>query len=219
MPVVDLPFCPRPAFAARVSFFSVSSSALGFWQGERSDHLDELVSAHSLVSGPARGRRWRTQALNEALILRLAVEFQGFARDLHDLSCEYFALWTSPSSSALQGVIQNALRLNRDLDRGNAQPGSLGKDFGRFGFELWPALALRTRTSKTLNDSLERLNTARNGLAHADEVKLAGLKADGYPIVLNTFRKWRKHLDLLSEHLDAEVSSQLAKLFGQPAPW
>ena len=30
----------------------------------------------------AAGRRWQTEQLNWALILRLAAEFQGFARDL-----------------------------------------------------------------------------------------------------------------------------------------
>jgi hypothetical protein len=54
------------------------------WRKERSERLDELLHAHQSVGGPSRGRRWRTATLNEALLLRLAAEFQGFARDLHD---------------------------------------------------------------------------------------------------------------------------------------
>jgi hypothetical protein len=61
----------------------VASKALALWRTERTRHLDELLGAHRLVGGTGRGRRWRTSALNEALVLRLAAEFQGFARDLH----------------------------------------------------------------------------------------------------------------------------------------
>jgi hypothetical protein len=86
------------------------------------------------------------RGLNDALILRLAAEFQGFARDLHDLACDHLASWAAPTSAAVESVIRNRLREGRDLDRGNAHPGVVGKDFERFGFELWPALANRDST-------------------------------------------------------------------------
>jgi hypothetical protein len=67
------------------------------WRKERSERLDELLHAHQSVGGPSRGRRWRTATLNEALLLRLAAEFQGFARDLHEQTCDTFAVWITPS--------------------------------------------------------------------------------------------------------------------------
>jgi hypothetical protein len=118
----------------------VASSAYSTWLKDRLSHLDELVAAHRLVGGAGRGRRWRTAALNEALVLRLAAEFQGFARDLHDLGCRQFASWAASNNQALENVLHTRLSEARDLDRGNAHPGSIGKDFGRFGFQVWPAL-------------------------------------------------------------------------------
>jgi len=172
-----------------------------------------------MVGGSGRGRRWRTVALNEALVLRLAAEFQGFARDLHDLGCRQFAAWASPGSRPLENVIHSRLSEARDLDRGNAHPGSIGKDFGRFGFEVWPALMRRDPQSATHNRSLEHLNLARNALAHADVATLATLRSQGVTPVLNTFRMWRRDLDALAANLDAELASQLGRLFGQPDPW
>jgi len=157
--------------------------------------------------------------LNEALVLRPASEFQGFARDLHDVGCRQFAVWASPSNTAIENVIHTRLSEARDLDRGNANPGSIGRDFGRFGFEVWPALARRDPSSATHNRSLEQLNAARNGLAHADLAALAALRAQGVPLVLNTYRRWRRDLDALAANLDAELASQLGRLFGRPDPW
>jgi hypothetical protein len=50
---------------------------------------------------------------NAALILRLAAEFQGFARDLHCLACSRFASWTASTSPAVESVIRNRLREGR----------------------------------------------------------------------------------------------------------
>lgn len=197
----------------------MASSAISLWRIERADRLDQLLLAHRLVGGPARGRRWRTAALNEALMLRLAAEFQGFARDLHDLTCDRFASWTAPTNVAVESVIRNRLREGRDLDRGNAHPGSIGKDFGRFGFDVWPALASRDPSSTGHKQSLERLNTSRNAVAHADASALASLRAQGFPLVLKTYNQWRRDLDALAGNLDVEVSQQFGRLFARPAPW
>lgn len=196
----------------------MTSKALSSWRSDRAHRLDELLLAHRLVGGPVRGRRWRTAALNEALVLRLAAEFQGFARDLHDLACDQFASWATAVSPAVESVIRNRLREGRDLDRGNAA-GSIGKDFGRFGFDVWPALASRDPASARHNRSLERLNTARNALAHDDAAALAALRKQGFPLVLRTYHRWRRDLNALAGNLDVEVAHRLGRLLGQPDPW
>jgi len=66
---------------------------------------------------------------------------------------------------------------------------------------------------------LEQLNAARNGLAHADVAGLAALRDQGVPVVLNTYRRWRRDLDALAANLDAKLASQLGRLFGRPDPW
>jgi hypothetical protein len=197
----------------------MASTALTSWQEDRRRHLDELLGAHELVGGSAPGRRWRTAALNEALILRLAAEFQGFARDLHDQASDVFAAWIAPSSPTVQRVIRNRLVEGRELERSNAHPGSIGRDFGRFGFEVWRELHRRDRRTAEHNISLGLLNDARNGFAHSDDAKLAGLREKGHPLVLRTFRLWRRDLDILAANLDAETSGQLARLFDQRHPW
>jgi hypothetical protein len=138
----------------------MTSSALTYWRSDSGDRLDELLAAHKLMEGTGRGRRWRTEGLNAAMVLRLAAEFQGFARRLHDLGCDTFATWAAPTNVAVRAVILNQLREARQIDRRNAQPESLGSDFGRFGFRLWPALHARDSRSKRYQESLERLNTA-----------------------------------------------------------
>jgi hypothetical protein len=197
----------------------VACTAFEIWREERRKHLDDLLDAHKLVGGPGPGRRWRTAALNDALILRLAAEFQGFARDLHDQASDVFASWIAPSSPTAQRVVRNQLVKGRELERGNAHPGSIGRDFDRFGFEVWRELRNRDERTAKHNESLALLNDARNGLAHSDDAKLAALRARGHPLALGTFRRWRRDLDALAANLDAETSSQLARLFDREHPW
>jgi len=59
----------------------MASAALARWRAERSSRLDELVQAHRRITGAAAGRPTQTQQINWALVLQLAVDFQGFARD------------------------------------------------------------------------------------------------------------------------------------------
>lgn len=197
----------------------MASRALSSWRIDRALRLDQLLVAHRLVGGSAPGRRWRIVALNEALILRLAAEFQGFARDLHDLACDQFAAWTVPATAAVESVIGNRLREGRYLDRGNANPRAVGRDFGRFGFDVWPALVRRDPASGSHNESLERLNTARNAIAHDNAATLVALRAASYPMDLRTYRLWRRDLDTLASNLDDEVSQQLGRLFDRAGPW
>jgi hypothetical protein len=151
-------------------------------------------------------------------MIRLASEFQGFARDLHDEACDTFSAW-SPSNAQVQELVRNVLRFRRGLDLGNAHPGNIGEDFGRFGFGLWPSLNQYSRRATVYNKSLERLNKARNGIAHSQDDQLAELRAEGFPMDLTTFRLWRRHLDSLASILDDELGNQLGILFSRNKPW
>jgi len=197
----------------------VPSTALLRYDHERRARLEELVAAHRLVGGPGRGRRWRTQQLNNALVLRLAAEFQGFSRDLHDLSARTFASWAAGGNTSVESALDKLLVEGRQLDRGNANPGSLGSDFGRLGFTLWPALTQRDPMTPDQQAALDLLNRARNAIAHYNEGELAAVRKTGASITLRGFRRWQRDLDRLAVNLDAEVASQLGRLFQQPAPW
>ena len=77
-----------------------------------------------------------TDELNHALILRLASEFQGFTRDLHDEAGLFVTRVLAPGNQRLQVTLRIPYTANRKLSQGNAESGSLGTDFGLFGMQL-----------------------------------------------------------------------------------
>jgi hypothetical protein len=150
------------------------------------------------LGGSGPGRRWRTEQVNWALTLRLAGEFQGFARDLHDLVVDHFVLIVVQANPPLENVLRSRMTGNRQLDKGNAHPGSLGADFALLGMTLWAALEAANPRAATWNKALSALNEARNAIAHAEEGRLIALRADGYPMTLGTIRRWERTLDALA---------------------
>src|SRR5205809_371368 len=109
------------------------------WRTVRAAALDEIVLAHGAVRGAAPGRRPSTQQINRAYVILLAAEFQGFCRDLHS-ECVDHILDVLAAPPALRTLMQVEFTRGRQLDRGNAHPGSLGADFGRLGVGFWGAL-------------------------------------------------------------------------------
>src|SRR3954454_20249845 len=102
------------------------SHSLLRWDGERAGALDEIESAHAVVGGTERGRRYATQQINYAYAALLSGHFQGFCRDLHSESADQI-LRIVPSG--LQSTIRLEFGWNRSLDRGNPNPGAIGSDF------------------------------------------------------------------------------------------
>jgi len=122
--------------------------------------LDQLFQAHVAVSGTAPGRRWATAEMNRALLLRLASQFQGFAKDLHAETAITFGSLAQPSSPTLARVISTGLQTRRELDRANAQEDSLASDFGRFGVVLWDELTKSDARTRVRRKHLKWFNTA-----------------------------------------------------------
>jgi hypothetical protein len=195
------------------------SDAYVNWCGGRTRRFDELLAAHRAVGGVGRGRRWRTYQINCALILLLAAEFQGYARDLHTLSADLIADAAGGSNFALANVVRSHLTANRFLDRGNATPSNLGLDFARFGLALWPTLSVADPRTGRRQQKLEALVRTRNALAHADEGALAALRQAGHPILLATVRGWKAALDELARTMDDVLSVYLDGLLGKGRPW
>jgi hypothetical protein len=153
--------------------------------------------------------------------MRLAGEFQGFARELHDLAIELYVQQIDAVNPRLGRIVRIDMSRGRNLDRGNAQPGNLGSDFARLGLLLWPALdAASNSRSKKWNKDLESLNLARNAIAHDDQVNFLELKALGkFPITLTTVKVWRRSLDALAIKMDDVVGAYLGSIIGGPQPW
>ncbi len=171
------------------------------------------MSAHIAVGGSRAGRRWATEELNHALVLRLASEFQGFCRDLHDEALGGLLLAVAPADSLMRKVLRFPYRTCRSLDRGNADPACLGNDFGLIGVRLWQELREKyPMRAEEWRSRLELLNDARNGIAHDDETKLAKVREAGWPLTLASVRKWRRALDGLAKAMDDVTRASLSRM-------
>ncbi|MFZ3557073.1 hypothetical protein [Streptomyces sp. BH055] len=195
------------------------SPAYVAWSSKRRRRIDELFDAHQKVRGNGPGRRWNTEQINWALTLRLSAEFQGYARELNDLAWDHIATVCSFPSSRIGIVIQNRLIANRKLDTGNPTPSGLAEDFKKLGIDkLWEVLKEVDSRAPEWNKLLETLNLARNGFAHADELKVAALKSKGHSVNLQTVKSWLRELDVLASVLDDVVRGYLSELTGVN-PW
>jgi hypothetical protein len=195
------------------------SASLNTWASARTDRVKRLRAAHQALGGTGPGRRWVTDELNQALILRLASEFQGFARDLHDEAGLFVAECIAPGNMRMQDSLRIPYSFNRKLNQGNADPGTLGSDFGLFGIALWAELQTRFQDrAKDWNQKLAALNMARNGIVHDDAAKVARVQADGWPFTLRSVDRWKAALDGLARGMDHVVSGQLKLVYGT-SPW
>jgi hypothetical protein len=197
----------------------VPSTAYLAWFGHRQARIDQLLAAHRTIGGPGPGRRWRTEQLNWALTLRLAGEFQGFARELHDVAVDHLVTVVAGGNPGLANVLRGGMTARRHLDRGNATPPTLREDYRRLGLQLWPDLQAASPRAPTWNRNLTALNEARNAIAHADESRLLALRAQGYPMTLTTVRQWKRNLDGLVRAMDDVVGVYLGSLLGTGSPW
>ena len=171
------------------------------------------------MGGTAPGRRWATTELNHALVLRLASEFQGFARELHNEAVTTLTAFAAGGRSDLMESLGRPYEVARHLDRGNAHPGSLGHDFGLFGIQLWGELiATYPVKAPAWMRRLDALNRARNALAHDNVDRLARVDAAGWPMTLRSVRRWRKSLDGLTKAMDHVTRRGLVRLTGT-VPW
>lgn len=161
------------------------------------------------MTGGRRGRQYATEHLNLALFVSLAAEFQGFCRNLHDEAADYIASQVGAPGDPVVVLFQSALTRSRNLDKGNAQPGSLGNDFYLLDIPLWPDLEARYPTRKAQwHMTLTKLNAARNAIAHRNDDQLAKVKGD-QALNLSTFRKWRSSLNGAATGFDHVVGAYL----------
>lgn len=189
------------------------SHSLNRWAGERAEALDEIESAHAVVGGTERGRRYATQQINYAYTALLSAHFQGFCRDLHTECVEHVVALTP---AQLRDFLRSDLFWNRSLSRGNPHPGAIGSDFLRIGIAIWDEVyALDTRNRRR-RELLQELIDWRNAIAHQDFDAVA---ADGNATLqLVRVRGWRSAVNALARHFDAVMYNYLTTLAGR-APW
>jgi len=196
----------------------VPSPALEAWSTSRARRLDQLHDAHAVVAGPARGRKWQTEQINWSLNLKLAAEFQGYCRELHDVVGDL--MLTGIPNSTLAAVMRVYFTDNRQLDKGNAQPNSLSSDFARFGLDLWDRLNIRYTRASKWKKALDLLNQGRNAIAHSNEQRIAVVAADGHNVgSVSDFRSCRSKINQLATAMDRVLASHIASTLQSPEPW
>jgi hypothetical protein len=197
----------------------MSSRALRQWATTRAGSLGRLRDAREAVAGRGLGRRWLTKELDHAVILRVASEFQGFARDLHDEAIAFVSAELAPGNAALQVTLSLPYTAKRELNYKNANPDALTRDFGLLGIKLWPSLYQRYPSrGPAWREKLRLLNAARNGIAHQEPSKIAQVQAAGWPLTLPSADRWRSALDGLTRGMDVVVAAELRLIYGA-SPW
>jgi hypothetical protein len=190
------------------------SQSLGRWETTRKAELDEIASAHVAIGGTRPGRRYATQQLNHAYTLLLASHFQGFCRDLYSESVDYLVPTITPQN--LQPSIREMLAQNLQLRRSNAQPGSIGADFGRFGIDFWTEVISFDKRNRARQALLDDLNTWRNAIAHQDFVQTP--RGASRVLHLRRVRRWRATCEGLARTFDEVMRLHLHALTGI-SPW
>lgn len=192
----------------------MASTSLTSWNTTRSDELDEIETAHQLIGGSGRGRRYATQQINHAYTMLLSSQFQGFCRDLHSEAVDHIARSVTPNS--LRVVLRAEFTLHRKLDRGNPNPGNIGSDFNRLGLAFWDQVRALSRWNNRRIAQIEDLNAWRNAIAHQDfdPIALGGT----ITLQLARVRRWRQTCSQLASHFDRIIGSHISQIIGT-RPW
>jgi hypothetical protein len=103
----------------------------------------------------------------------------------------------------------------RKLDRGNANPSTLGADFGRFGFDFWGRVRARDPRNERRQVSLGNLSAWRNAIAHQD---FDPALIPTPPLHLSAVRAWRSACGSLAVEFDHVVAERVTALVGA-RPW
>lgn len=163
---------------------------------------------------------WQARQADMLLVVRLAAEFQGFSRDLHDEASRLLAITATSRNQSLASVLRVGITSGRALNRNNAGSVTLATDFGRMGMILWPAITTRDPTLGPLcKTDLDNLVTMRNAIAHDNQARIVDLEQKGFVLERTLMNRWHGSLDSLAAIMDDVVASYLGALLGVPRPW
>jgi hypothetical protein len=194
------------------------SKALQRWQTSQSTKLDQIETVHKTVSSTRPGGHYLT-VIDHAYVVMLAAQWQDFCRHLHSETAD--AVARAIDRQELRFTVRAALTVSRSMDRGNAGPGVIGADFGRFGeVPFWELVERMDKRNVKRRLRLAQLHMWRNGVAHQD----FAWNQEQARIIKNTsgtlddVRIWRGACDALAIQFDKAVAVQATRLIGV-APW
>jgi len=191
------------------------SQAYRQWTRTRSTELNQMETAHTLLGGTARGRRYTTQQINRAYAILLASQFQGFARDLHTESVDFLvAVIPHP---LFRAAMRRELLWNRQLDTKNANQGTIGGDFSRLGIlQFWAKVDAVFVNNNLRRQRLEDLNTWRNAIAHQNfDPAMLGSTTN---LRLAIVQRWRRGCNRLAKSFDRVLRAYIQSVIGNN-PW
>lgn len=201
------------------------SPALIDWLTLRYANVGELRRAHALIgnAGPGTGAgrppKAGTQQLNEALVLRVVTEFQGFVRDVLDLATIRIIRGAGCAPPYQPQLISAATR-DRMIDRGNPHLDAIVSDAGRLGLtQLRHLMQAKNGHHAVDVPALKTLVEMRNALAHDDQEKLLALSKSGVRPTLGYVRSSQVVLTRHARALDHVVWDHLVALFPTADPW
>lgn len=174
--------------------------------------LCEEATAERTKTRPAA-----VEQLRRMLVVALAAEWQGFARDLfYDGVEAVTATIARHEIEPVAEMIWMSLTRRRRLDRGNADQSALSEDFRQIGlYELWSRLDERTTDGRELRGVLTDVMNARNAVAHGSESQMNVLEREGVTIDVGAVRRWHDSLDRLAAMLDIIVTDHVDTLVGE----
>ncbi|MET8097341.1 hypothetical protein ABZV29_12805 [Streptomyces sp. NPDC005236] len=196
----------------------MTSQALADWSAKRALRIDLAWQMHSgQVASTTAG--WQVDQALAVVLQRIATEFQGFCRVLHDEASEFFAMTVAHGNPQLESTLRQMLTKSRDVDKGNAHNEAIARDFARFGFIFWPAMTAADSRAGGWANEIRKLTEMRNGVAHDDTAKLSKLAGDGYLLNEPTLKAWQTTLDDVATVMDDVVGLSLGTLLGVSRPW
>lgn len=200
--------------ASRSRSRTMPSRSVRMWRASARRALDEIEAAHTAMRGPGRGRRYAAQQINQAYVVLLASQFQGFCRELHAQCAEHMG--HAVHSPDIGFLLRARLTEGRRLDAGNPNPGNIGSDFGRFGVTFWEEVRRRNPRNADRQEQLETLMRWRNAVAHQDfaHPALRGRK----DVTITEVRSWRRACGMLALDFEAVMHAHLVKMTGLK-PW
>ncbi len=193
------------------------SVALEEWRGASSRALDEIELLHRQIESVGSGGPTLTEQVNHAYATSLVAHFQRYCRAVHTESADL--LVGGIVDPSLAAVVKSLLVRDRSLDKGSPTPGALGSDFGRFGFEFWPAVEAGDQPSRSGREKLGQLCEWRNGITHGDISRKRGAgRLMPLYLSLDTCTDWRRALGGLAVSID-EVMARRCQILGSAKSW
>jgi hypothetical protein len=184
------------------------------WKADRASQLDQFEQIHRSIGKTGSGTQDARQQINQAYVLMLSAQFQGFCRDLHSEAVDF--LVDALQTTSLRSLLQSEFQYGRKLDSGNPTLENIRSDFKRLGFDILSSVKAINPALDVYRSNLLELNHWRNAIAHQDFdlAKLGGARRLRH----SQIRAWRRSCDALANSFVAVVSSQLATLTGR-IPW